>query len=517
MTATITEILLRQLKVPHTRTYLREYIENLPLKDSLWAIAKVLEQYNVACSSAIIEAKEKILLCACPFVAQVSGNFVVITDISKRYIIFEDASGKHTQPINEFIKTWSGVVMFCLSDEESGEPDYASNIKIQMLSKLNHSATILAAIGLIILLHILNTHHSYTTEAGLLCSTIGFLLSVLLLKKHLRIPSGTAEKLCNIVGNGKCDEKIGQQPSKPHLPGNVDLSELGLSFFGVNNLALLLFHDNIIMAICLSLLLALPLSLWSIGWQLARRSWCPLCMMVMITIWIQEAIILLNNTIIIDKISILQFVSLICCYWLALQLVIFSVKYYRKQKRQKSEINKLQRFKYDKKIWEAILNSSEQNLPIDEHSASSLIFGDCNSQKPLVTIVGNPFCAPCARMHHRVQPLIDAGFQIQYLYTYFNPDLATINKQIVATYIRDGRTKTWEELTQWYDGDKSKHPFSPDNAKPIDSELESKVVVELQKHNMWIENSGIKATPTILIEGTPLPSNFVVEDLLYLY
>lgn len=517
MSNNLTEILLQRLNVPYTRAYLHEYMEKLPLNDSLWAINKTLEHYNIDSFPIKVDDKTKISLCACPFVAQHSGDFVVVSTVSEDTITFENIKGRYTQPINKFVTLWSGVALLCQSNRGSCEPNYVEHHKSQTLKKFRDYITTIASIALIVSLLVLIPRHSHVSLLELVLSAIGLVLSVLLLKKHLRIPSSAAEKLCNIVGHGKCDERIGQQTLKPHLPGNSDLSELGLSFFGVNTLALLLFHDTIFAAICLSLILVLPLSLWSIGWQLMHKSWCPLCLMVMITIWIQEVIILLHNTIIFDLTSILQFVSLICCYWLALQLTLYFVKCYRKQTRQKSAISTLQRSKYDKKIWEAILNSSKQDLPIDESSASSLLFGDCNSQKPLITIVGNPFCAPCAKMHHRVQPLIDAGFQIQYIYTYFNPDLAPVNKQIVATYIRDGRTKTWEALSKWYDGDNSKHSFNPDNAKPIDSELESKVVKELQKQNKWVENYRIKTTPTILIEGIPLPPNFVVEDLLYLY
>lgn len=511
------EILLQRLNVPYTRAYLHEYMERLPLNDSLWAINKTLEHYNIDSFPIKVDDKTKINFCVCPFIAQHSGDFVVVSTVSENTITFENTKGRYTHPLNEFVTLWSGITLLCQSNNDSGEPNYVEHHKSQTLKKISDYITIIASIALIVSLLVLIPSHSYISLLELVLSAIGLILSVLLLKKYLRIPSSAAEKLCNIISQGKCDESIGQHLAKPHLLEKSDLSELGLSFFGINTLALLLFHDNILPAICLSLILILPLSFWSIGWQLMHKSWCPLCLMVMITVWVQGIIMLLNNNIIFGNTSILQFVSIICCYWLTLQLVLYSVKYYQKQNLQKSAISTLQRFKYDKKTWEAILNSSKQNLPIDESSASSLLFGDCNTQKPLITIVGNPFCAPCAKMHHRVQPLIEAGFPIQYIYTYFKPDLAPVNKQIVATYIREGRTQTWEKLTLWYDGDKSRHPFNPDNAQSIESKLESEVLRELHKQNKWIENSGIKATPTVLINGIPLPSNFVVEDLLYLY
>lgn len=513
----LTEIVLQRLNVPYTRTHLYEYMEHLPLNDSLWVIKKTFEHYNVACYSVKVDDKNKLLECNCPFVAQNSGDFVVVTSVSSKVVTYENAMGHHTQPLGKFLNSWSGVAMLCHADSESGEPDFTAHCKAQNIRNFNAFITFLSAIVLIGLTFMLNSAHSYTSLTGLACSAIGLFFSILLLKKHLNIPSPSAEKLCNIVGHGKCDEKSTQRQTKPRLPGNIDLSELGISFFTTNTLALLLFQSNIESAICMSLTLALLFSFWSIGWQLAHRSWCSLCTMVMITVWVQEATVLFNNTFVFEITSILQFASLICCYWMTLQLTISAVKRFQKEKRQQWEINALQRLKYNKHSWEAILNSNEQSYPVDEDSASTLVFGDRDSQMPRITIVGNPFCAPCARMHYRVQTLIDAGFPIQYIYTYFNPDLAPVNKQIAAAYMRDGQAKTWESLSRWYDRDKSAHPFSPNNALPLDAELESKAIMELQKHDKWIEKSGIKATPTVLVDGKPLPANFAVEDLLYLY
>lgn len=47
MSNNLTEILLQRLNVPYTRAYLHEYMEKLPLNDSLWAINKTLEHYNI--------------------------------------------------------------------------------------------------------------------------------------------------------------------------------------------------------------------------------------------------------------------------------------------------------------------------------------------------------------------------------------------------------------------------------------------------------------------------------------
>lgn len=516
MITLIVEKTLQELHIPYTRTYLHGYMEHLPLNDSLWAVKKVFDHYKIDNASYSITDKTSITGINCPFIVQLSEGLVVVNKVSSEYVTFLGTKGKYTKTFVEFMNSWSGVIMICKSTETSSEPNYFKHRRAAIRRNIYRIITAIA-LGLLIGLGFIKSIDHWEITIELLTSIIGLSLSFLLLKKHLSIPSPTAEKICSIIKHGKCDEHVSIRSNKPLSHNNFDLSEFGVSFFAINTIAILIFSNSIIPSIGFVLTLTFPLSLWSIGWQLINHAWCALCTMVMATLWISLIILAPVIDITLSIHLGIHLIALFCSYWILLQAIHTISEQYIKKNKQKEQINTLQRAKYNKEIWNAILSSSKTIHPISEEMTSSLIFGNKVSNLPLITVVGNPYCKPCARMHRRLQPLIEAGFPIQYIYTYFNPDLAPVNKQIVATYIREGRTQTWEKLTLWYDGDKSRHPFNPDNAQPIESKLESEVVRELHKQNEWIENSEIKATPTVLINGIPLPSNFIVEDLLYLY
>ena len=45
--------------------------------------------------------------------------------------------------------------------------------------------------------------------------------------------------------------------------------------------------------------------------------------------------------------------------------------------------------------------------------------------------------------------------------------------------------------------------------------LEEKIEIEFLKHDNWVKKSGLRATPTIFVEGYKLPDNYKIEDLRF--
>lgn len=66
-------------------------------------------------------------------------------------------------------------------------------------------------------------------------------------------------------------------------------------------------------------------------------------------------------------------------------------------------------------------------------------------------------------------------------------------------------------LSDWYRNGKNK-PEEFYNKYPFDPE-DKRMLSELQKHKSWIEETQIRATPTILFNGYELPDRYKVEDL----
>ena len=80
---------------------------------------------------------------------------------------------------------------------------------------------------------------------------------------------------------------------------------------------------------------------------------------------------------------------------------------------------------------------------------SSIIFGN-PSAKMRVTVVSNPHCNPCAKMHERVKKIIGKNYSdicIQYIFTSFSNDLEESSKFLIAVY----QQKTSAEIAYIYD------------------------------------------------------------------
>lgn len=521
MRQSIVEIILSELKVPFTPLYLRQVEWEMPYGASLWAIGHILNRYGVDHASMRISDKEQIARIPCPFVAQASGDCVVVTSVSDNEVKYRTSSGAFSTPIDTFKQAWTGAVMMVEASEHSTEPNLTEH---RREARNNRLLTTLSFFGIIFLLVGAAVAGKLSALSILLCLVyiLGVWLSILLLKKQLNISSAAADKICSLLNSSGCTDPHKSEGITPRLFGIFDLSIAGIAFFGVNLLAMLLSPYGFGSAISITMVLALPLSLWSVAYQWRKRkSWCALCLLVMSCVWIAFALIIVGGLYQAFSLTLPLFAALATVgsgYWLTMSGLHYVSNYYKRAEQDKRENISLRRIKFDNHIWEALLRDSPEPYAVEGKEASSIFFGNAESELPLVTIVGNPFCAPCGRMHSRLESLLDAGFRIQYFFTYFNADLAPINKRIVETYKTQGEQATWELLTDWYtNGHSKEHPFANPISMEIPTELSKDIVNELIRHDKWTAKVGISATPTILIDGKPLPIGYTVEDLIYLY
>jgi protein-disulfide isomerase len=68
-------------------------------------------------------------------------------------------------------------------------------------------------------------------------------------------------------------------------------------------------------------------------------------------------------------------------------------------------------------------------------------------------------------------------------------------------------------LKEWYEkGRNNREAYYAQHA--VDRKAKE-VQEELVHHKQWLEQTGIRATPTVLFNGYPLPDVYRVEDLRY--
>ena len=516
------DIALTELGVEHTGLYVRELERECPYRGSLWALTRMLDRYRIATSSVRVADKECVKDMAVPFLAEVSdAGIAVVTSADGDKVTYQTERGSRTVATADFIREWSGVATLMEKTDESAEPDLSTRLKLQRRNRIV-SAGFYAAVALMAVAAVSRFGSDYAATGLLAVFAAGIWLSYLLLKIHLAVPSQVADRLCSLLHGGRCGAEAESERKSPRLFGLFDLSEAGMAFFAVNAAALLLRAPFVGQALGLWVAAALPLTLWSVYYQgVIRKEWCALCLTVMACVWLSFGLLLADgvyNAVVPGRQLFGAIAVIGAAYWAALCAASKFSAACGRRLRMEAELDSLRRFKFDRPRWEQSLAASAPIGPEEDNDCrSTLLFGNADSQLPLITVVSNPFCRPCARMHARLEPLLDAGFRIRYYFTYFNADLAPVNKRIVAAYMTQGAEAAWRLLTDWYAGNRGTHVFNSDSPEPLPGETEREILPELARHDIWRERAGIDATPTVAVGGKTLPAGYEVEDLLYLY
>ena len=259
----------------------------------------------------------------------------------------------------------------------------------------------------------------------------------------------------------------------------------------------------------------LPYSFWSVWYQKTKaRQWCPLCLIVQVLLW---TIFIVNGLFgYIQKPTfgaqeLLTLVFLGSCY-AALVLAINAIVPKLNRDRTISYLRQaMNAIKADEDVFAAILK--KQPFYETTEADSILRFGNLDSPLQL-TILTNPYCNPCSRMHKRIEHLLqkNGAIGVQYILSSFAEELNSTNKYLIAECLADNNNIE-QIFTDWFEKGKGlRDEYFKD--KGLDMENPA-IEAEFQKHETWRKKTQIRATPTVLVNGYQLPENYKIEDLRY--
>ncbi|MFT4071634.1 MAG: vitamin K epoxide reductase family protein [Dysgonamonadaceae bacterium] len=505
-------LLLRMLGVKHTRLHADKVFSQHPHKYNLFGLSGMLNDYGVETLGLRIGNKEEIKNLIPPFVAQNSHELVLVTKVTDQEISYIWAGKNMTTSLEEFKRTWSGVVLLVEADEKSIEPDYSENRKKELFNTVQKYLLILAVLVLATLLYI---HQKMYTDIGmtasLIVNIIGIYTGYLLVLKQMHIKGSYGDKICSLLKKSDCNDILESQAAK--IGGVMGWIEIGLGYFISNTLITLTAPRHIAYLAIISAC-ALGYSVWSIWYQKFKaKAWCPLCLIVQGIFIMLFAIYLAAGLFSIPSFALLDILFLGAIYLLP----VFSINLFlpllaegRKAEQITYEMNSL---KMKDDVFGAILR--QQPFYEINKSTSKILFGNPNAQI-LISILTNPHCNPCALMHKRIGNLLERNntdFCIQYIFSSFNEELETSGKCLINAYFTHQREKSDEIFGEWFEyGKYSQEAFFEKYA--LDAS-DTDAVAEYAAHQFWKENTGLRATPTVLINGYKLPHEYKIEDMLY--
>lgn len=507
---TILEIMLAKLRVKHTHSFANKLFEEHPHKTNLYGLSEMLSTYGIENAGVRIEDKSQLSEIETPFIAHFGSDFVVVTRIEEGQVHYYWKGKPIKLPKDQFEQAWTGVALLVETNEQSIEPDYSAHRREELFDSFSRGVLLLSVVGLIGLGVFQSAlWSSWSILMLFFLNLLGLVISYFVVLKQLHIKGTYADKVCSLFSKSDCNNVL--ESDAAMLMGTIHWSEIGLGYFVSSVLLMLLFPWSASYLVWISLC-ALPYSFWSVWYQRVRaKQWCPLCLMAMGVFWSLFIVSWLGDLFVVPSFewaSLCWIGVLFALPVTAIHLLVKPLSESRKLRQITYEINHL---KANESLFLALLQ--QQSRYSVSLSDSGILFG--NREAPvLISVLTNPHCEPCARMHTRIdQFLKQCGdkYCVQYLFSSFNPSLDESNKALIAAYQDNTKEKAVEIFNEWFaSGKREKDTFFSKHNLQATPEVE----VEFARHEAWKQQTQLRSTPTILINGYVLPENYKIEDLL---
>jgi hypothetical protein len=504
----ILAVLFESLNVKHTRYHLDRCFMEHPHRDNLYGISDILSDYGIENKCVRFTNNKHLPNIDSPFIAHLGNNLVVVTNITNDNVSFVMLGKKQLLKTSEFCKYWNGIVLIAEITEKSIEPDYKRHKKIELYLFLRTFVLLAAVVFLCILLYIQNIFFkSLGVNLLLFSNLIGGITCLLLLHKQIHKTSNYGNKLCSVFGMRDCNSA-----SKSKLFGVVGWAEVGLSYF-ISNVALILAFPNLINYLIIVNFCAIPYTVWSVWYQKFRmHQWCFLCLMVQLVVCIILFISIFLVGFSIPNFDFFEIVAVTIIYLLPFLSINIIVSKLVENNKVKGLTHKLNSIKSDEDVFLALLKKQKHyDVTLSD---SKILWGNPNASM-LITILTNPHCMPCSRMHVRMEKLLQKNQDkvcVQYILSSFDESLHDSNRFLINAYLKSTNKEAKAIYNDWFTIESNLHnEFSKNEKFLFDAETED----EFNKHNLWIKNSKLIVTPTILVNGYQLDERYTIEDLIY--
>ena len=441
------------------------------------------------------------------------GIIGFVTDTGKDQVTYYTSyNEKRKTGRKEFLESCSGAVILLNPDERSGERDYQTKIKNELINKSILPLALTAALIFIIYLFYNNfalggSIYSKVILPLVFTKIAGIVLSVLLILHEFEVHLSITDKLCHLSKATNCNTVLNDKASK--VFGWFGWADVGFVYFTGSFLFLLQSPAGeglSLMAILAAL--SIPYPIYSIYYQgIVLKKWCPMCLGVQL-ILITEFILLL------PQLSQLTF-SFDSFARLALSLLVIAIVYtlfilFRKEQ-MSGEMNyyKYLGFKKNPDILRMLLmNQPRYEIPLPE---GSLIFGNRNASIRITAFL-SLHCSHCARAFEKIRSMLSENEDILINLLLVTSD----NKMLTTLYNNKRQGKEAESiklLEQWFNADPySRTKITEGLCIPEDSDLSREVNEETTR---LFKDYNVMGTPTFFINGYKLPPQYEIDDLRY--
>lgn len=407
---------------------------------------------------------------------------------------------------------WTGITLF--SEKGAKWSNEENNIcqSDSQQRKIIIKALIIAGLG-VFFFSSFYMDSIFTILFGLF-SLAGLIISIVLLGTELGFQSQIVKQVCGSVSNGGCEKVLKSKYAKGFL--GITPADASVIYFNTQFI-IYLFSTYFVFLLPPLLLIALcgfAIVAWSIYTQAVQlKEWCVLCLAIASVLMLQGVVTLLITNFQNPLLPSLTYFLLFIFTSGILALAFFPVKQFiKKNKSNQQKLAELKKWKTDANLF---ITQWQQEQQVDTTIWNNdIIFG--NSNAPIKIIVAcNPYCGPCAKMHEKLEKILEMHPQKVCIMVRFlcdpndEKDRRTIfvNSYLQILKLSINYADPQLALSDWFkEMDYSKW------LKMWQPRSNINVQEELQKHRSWINESGIYATPTFFINSKKLPGRYSLTD-----
>ena len=502
--------LLKLLKVKYTENFSSQYYNEHPHKYNLYGLSMMLADYGIENEGLRLGNKhDNLPLLEAPFIAHTSNDFVVVSKNTPQKIEYIWRDKKISVTVDEFIKTWSGIVLLTELNENSSEPDFRLHRKKDFFK--NSVQYLLLFVSFLCIGMTYFSQQLFLNpglSVSLFINFIGVYVCYLLLLKQMKIEGSYADKICSLLKQGDCNNILESDSAK--LFGLIGWSEIGLSYF-VSNIIVILFFPQLITLLAMINICALPFTIWSVLYQKKVKQWCTLCLIVQCLLLGIFIVNLCADFIGLPAFDITSIIWASIIYSIPLLCIVLLVPKLSESVQIEDVKQELNSFKANEDFFSVSIR--KQPFFRVNKEDSTILFGNPES-KNRVTVLTNPHCIPCAKMHEKINRLLvetNNRFCVQYIFASFSEELEVSSRFLINMY-HEHPTQVMQIFNEWFGGGKlkkedmfSKYNFNRDNH-----------CQELLLHKAWREKYKFIITPVVFVNGYRLPESFKIEDLRFI-
>lgn len=441
-----------------------------------------------------------------------SDNFVFVSkNEDSVQLVFEDKKTKKIY-FEEFCDIWTGVIVAVEKDQ---------NIISEPKTFLRLLTKGLFAISLFVLSALFFSYKPSLFQAiHFLLSFVGLGISIVIVKHELGLDSKIADKFCSgNIEKINCNDVLNSKAAS--FLGVIKLSDIGIVYFMALIISWLFIAINNAnySALILITILATPFTFYSIIYQyFVVKKWCPLCLSIVLTLWLQViALYFVNLEILKFNLEIAGVGLILFSFLLTISLWQFILPKLKKEQELKKLKIEYFKFKRNYNIFNALISrSTPVNTTIDD--AEEIVLGNKSDDAKLkVVVITNPLCGHCSSSHKLVKQLLelqDNNIQIRIRFNVNTKDEKSIAVKIalrlIELYHRKGEQKCLTAMHDIY-GNLSTLSWLEKWGEVHNRKYFDILVAEKE----WCQKNNINFTPEILINGRSFPNEYDRSDLTF--